>query len=87
MAIATFLEACQQAAPAIMAVIITVCYCATMTLLCLVSVPESSRHEVDTMIGVVGTVWGSLVAYLVGARGLQRLRRARAKRPDPPSAT
>jgi hypothetical protein len=87
MAIATILEACQQAAPAIMAVIITICYCATMTLLCLVSIPESSRPEVDTMIRVIGSVWGSLVAYLVGARGLQRLRKARARAPDPPDTT
>lgn len=67
-------------APAVLAVVLTVCYCITVMVLCLVVVPESSRHAVDGMISLMGTVWSSLIAYLIGSRGLSSFQKSRAGR-------
>jgi len=64
--------ACQDKVPAILAILMTLGFFATLGAMMFVPLQESAQGVMDVMLGSLGTAWISCIAYYFGASYRQR---------------
>lgn len=59
---------CHDCAPSVMAIASTLGFFAVLTFLCFANVPAENARIVQSMTGLLGGGWTSIVAYFFGSR-------------------